>query len=382
MKRSRLDDRLLSRIALVATLIAVPAGAMANQVVVVPAKGTAAQNGTNLLTTYNGITGASTNNRFLVQLEPGIYDLGDQNLVMKDWVSLAGAGVDATLIRGNGNPAGPTPLDRGLIQGAHSNELRDLTVRAFPTQSRPYLVPIFLTDATPGAAPVDTRIYRVRTQAFGSDIYCGGIFGLFTQSVIEDVEVRSACPAQATGIIFQGSANAAPLLRRVDVAASSNGSPSNWTAWGVAVLNPASYPRSIRIEDSAISASGGSTAIGLYFDAPSAESVSVVDSTITGRNAATDSHGASIGGAASLTMQFVHSRFHAEAESGNAVGIVNGSTLLRLQNSVVSGATNTIVGGLGTSVGASALEGGPVSGSVTCAGVYDENFAFFPSTCP
>lgn len=59
------------------------------------------------------------------------------------------------------------------------------------------------------------------------------------------------------------------------------------------------------------------------------------------------------------------------------------SGTLRLENSVVSGATNTIVSfSPNTSVGASKLEGGPTSGPVTCAGVYDESFTFFPSTCP
>ena len=32
--------------------------------------------------------------------------------------------------------------------------------------------------------------------------------------------------------------------------------------------------------------------------------------------------------------------------------------------------------------GASRLSGGPVLGNVTCAGVYDENYTFFPNTCP
>jgi hypothetical protein len=33
-------------------------------------------------------------------------------------------------------------------------------------------------------------------------------------------------------------------------------------------------------------------------------------------------------------------------------------------------------------VAVSQLNGGVVSGSVTCAGVYDENFTFSPNTCP
>jgi hypothetical protein len=365
---------------LISCALAFAGTAAATQVVVVvPTPGNAIQSGNDLLAAYNGITGASSNNRFLVQLEPGIYDLGDQNLVMQDWVSLAGAGVDATLVRGNGNLATlPTPLDRGLIEGAHSNELRDLTIRVFATPVRPYLVPIYLTDGTPTGPPVDTRISRVRTMAFGSDVYCGGIFGLKTQSVIEDVEVRSACPAQATGIVFQGFSTGAPILRRVDVAANSNGGPSSW---GVAVLF-ALYPRSIRIEDSVVTATGGTTSIGLFVDSGDAEPVSVVDSTISARNGTTVTQAANIGSALfNATTRYVHSRFHAASESGDVIGVGSGGPL-QIENSVVSGATNTIVGGFGTTVGASKLEGGPTSGAVTCAGVYDENFAFFPNSCP
>jgi hypothetical protein len=53
-----------------------------------------------------------------------------------------------------------------------------------------------------------------------------------------------------------------------------------------------------------------------------------------------------------------------------------------IDRSTVSGATNTIVTNVGytTRVGASKLSGGPVSGTVTCVQVYDENYA--PTTCP
>jgi hypothetical protein len=33
-------------------------------------------------------------------------------------------------------------------------------------------------------------------------------------------------------------------------------------------------------------------------------------------------------------------------------------------------------------IGGSMLSGGPVSGSFTCGGVWDENFVFYLSSCP
>jgi hypothetical protein len=54
-----------------------------------------------------------------------------------------------------------------------------------------------------------------------------------------------------------------------------------------------------------------------------------------------------------------------------------------VNNSQIIGGTNTIINSASTvRVGGSQLSGGPVFGTVTCAGVYDENYAFYASTCP
>lgn len=343
-------------------------------VVVVPTPGNAIQSGNDLLAAYNGITGANFSNRYLVVMEPGVYDLGNQNLVMQEWVSLAGSGVDATLLRGNGNPDAQT-INRGLVEGADNAELRDLTIRVFPATGRQYLLPIYL----PGA--VSPRIHDLRTQAFGAEEYCGGIFGRGTESVIEDVEVFSACPgpAGAYGIVFQGegvTANARTTVRRAQVRANSTAETGGF-ATGI-LVDPSGFYASHTIEDSTVSASGG-RATGLEFRTKgTAGPLTATDSTFraTGSNAA----GARID---TESATFRHSRFEAESESGTAVGISATAFPLTIENCLVSGATNTILGGIAF-VGDSKLAGGPVSGSAsnTCAGIYDENFTFFPSTCP
>jgi hypothetical protein len=58
-----------------------------------------------------------------------------------------------------------------------------------------------------------------------------------------------------------------------------------------------------------------------------------------------------------------------------------------VNNSLVNGSSNSIYNDshFTTRVGASQLSGGPVAangGTLTCAGVYDENYAFFASACP
>jgi hypothetical protein len=57
-----------------------------------------------------------------------------------------------------------------------------------------------------------------------------------------------------------------------------------------------------------------------------------------------------------------------------------------INNSVIIGSTNTIYNGTSTTtrVGNTKLAGGAVSnsGTLTCAGVYDENYTFSTDTCP
>jgi hypothetical protein len=65
----------------------------------------------------------------------------------------------------------------------------------------------------------------------------------------------------------------------------------------------------------------------------------------------------------------------------------SGSYTVKVDNSQIRASTNTVRNDaeFTTRVGASKLEGGAVStggGTVTCAGVHDENYAFFASTCP
>ena len=60
---------------------------------------------------------------------------------------------------------------------------------------------------------------------------------------------------------------------------------------------------------------------------------------------------------------------------------------MTIDNSRITGTSTTIGGNSGYTVrvGASLLNGGSVSfsgGTCTCAGVYDEAYTFYPSTCP
>jgi hypothetical protein len=74
----------------------------------------------------------------------------------------------------------------------------------------------------------------------------------------------------------------------------------------------------------------------------------------------------------------------------DAYGVYNvapsGDYTVTIDGSQITASTNTIVNyGGATYVGASKLEGGSViigTGTVICAGVYDENYVFHANTCP
>lgn len=69
--------------------------------IIVPASGTAIANGTDLLNAVGFVTVQSPSdlNRWEIKLEPGVYDIADNSLIMPDYVSLSGAGARASEIR-------------------------------------------------------------------------------------------------------------------------------------------------------------------------------------------------------------------------------------------------------------------------------------------
>jgi hypothetical protein len=79
-----------------------------------------------------------------------------------------------------------------------------------------------------------------------------------------------------------------------------------------------------------------------------------------------------------------------EADGGTSIGAraaepsVGKLDEVRIDNSLVRGATNAVqgTGGANVKIGASRLYGGLASSVNARAGVYDENYAFSASTCP
>jgi hypothetical protein len=96
-------------------------------VVVSPVGGTTpadwVQNGTKLRNAIAAIADASSLNRYLVEIEPGTYDIGTTSLVLKPNVHLEGAGIQETVVIGN-----VSSTTSGAVTAAPFSSLRWLMV--------------------------------------------------------------------------------------------------------------------------------------------------------------------------------------------------------------------------------------------------------------
>ena len=96
-------------------------------IVIVSHTGSDTESGTALLNALAGITGESKNNRYLIVIEPGTYDIGGASLQIKEYVDIAGYGEDLTTITGNIS-TGDNPTN-GVVMGADDSKLSHVTVR-------------------------------------------------------------------------------------------------------------------------------------------------------------------------------------------------------------------------------------------------------------
>lgn len=131
MKKQILTSLLLLLLVLVwntarAEFYVIPAGKRAKRTVLVSPKETQFASGMALLNALNGITDASSAKPYLIIIEPGIYDIQDQSLVMKSYVDIQGSGEGVTTITGTINFF---TTNLGVVNGADNSELRFLTIR-------------------------------------------------------------------------------------------------------------------------------------------------------------------------------------------------------------------------------------------------------------
>jgi hypothetical protein len=171
-----------------------------------PVPNNPAASGTALLNALASISGNSATNRYLLKIEPGTYDLGANQLVMKSYVDIEGSGQSVTRIegaRGTGDTQ-PNYADAAAIRGASVSELRQVTV--VNTSSDLY----GFGYAANGAS--DARLSDVTLHAVGALV---APIGLFLENASVDASrltIVAKAALQGSGGVYVSGASAAIRL--------------------------------------------------------------------------------------------------------------------------------------------------------------------------
>jgi hypothetical protein len=381
-----------------------------NVLIVSPSGG----NFTSVQAALNSITNNSSRNPYLIWVGPGKYF---EQVTMKPWVDIEGAGEDVTRIYFGGSSS----AQRGTVVGTNNAELR------------------FLTIENTGAADNATAIYdagslsllHVTAKASGGTSNNTGIFSDDTASTRMNNVTATASGGFACGIKTERTT--APTMNNVTAMASGG-------SYDYAIYNRSPYASITNVTATASGQNSGNLVYGVYndnFGAPSGSlTMNNVVATASGPNyynfgvdnlyssprmtnvVASASggyqnygiaapHGSPImndivatasGGTDNFALLLdagspVINNATATASGGSTsyglynTDVNNGFTTAMVNHSTITGSTNTVYNvGSFLKIGSSNLSGGPVftspPGGITCAGVYDENYTFYANTCP
>jgi len=309
---------------------------------------------TTITAALDSITDASASNPYLIYVAPGVYI---ERVTMKQYVDIEGAGELTTKITYTGSVTDTT----GTVLGANDAELRFLMVEN--TGGAAYAVAIYNSSASP-------RLTHVTASASGGMLN-HGVYNNSSSPTMTDVSASASGGTYNYGVYNNSSS---PTM--TDVSASASGGTSNY---GVD-----NYSSSPTMTDVTASASGGTDYnLGVFNYWGASPTMTNVSASASG--------GISSYGVYNYTSSPTINNSNISASGGiNNYGIYNFATsgfyTALVNNSQVSGTTDTIYNdpNFTTRVGASQLSGGAVAGAgtLTCAGVYDEVYAFYASTCP
>ncbi len=362
--------------------------------VIVSPVGTSTENGTALVFALANLTGASScSEPYLVKIEPGIYDLGTQLLIMLECVDIEGSGENVTLIRGEGRAFPNT----GTVVGASNAELRLATIENVGGNDA--AVALYVGGAT------SMKLTHLTVRASGAT----NNYAIVTKDSAVDLslvtaEASGGSDARAIYVTSSDPFQPAPTLTNVRATASAaspfvaavynEGSSTvmtnvnaaaNGTPTGVAFGVYNSGPSLPVLSGGGILVQGADTGIGVYNTAGAGTRMgdTTVSVFLNG-----SSHGVE-NSESSVTLSGVRVSAFLSLASFGLINIASGgSFFVDVDDSQIAADDNTVSSdtGFSTRIGASKLQGGPVAangGTVVCAGVYDENYVFAAGpNCP
>jgi hypothetical protein len=348
------------------------ASAQIRTVLVSPVPGDPTASGTNLRNALANIPSPSSTNRWLLKIEPGIYQLQGTALLMRPWVDIEGSGIGVTTIR----LSSPTDPFNSTISGASNAELRLLTVEA--TEN---VTAMSNNNAHP-------RIYRVKFVATGLARRFG-MENILSAPRIEECEFIVSLPPSAFGPTFGFgiSFDQLPTGVRSSILRSRIMVSGGNINYGVRMSRGQTVTE---IQETRIDVTGGSSsnAYGIYAqggDWLGSETLELRNVRIKSTSTS-QSVGIFLEVGTSIKLEISHSTIEGNGAS-TAKGIFQGGNrAVGLQHSIVAGSTKTVeVPNHSFSIQATGLFGGPATAGLWngCMGVWDENGTFYTNTgCP
>ncbi len=343
-------------------------------------------NGKALLSALGGINDNSQIKQYLIRVESGTYELETDggiptSLHMKSYVDIEGSGQDSTIISAGGG----TAYENATVILADISELRDITVEADSRGDYEYAVAVFAGEADfmPRAS-----LRGVTARASGART-CRAIYASEAALSLDHVIASaSECDEYAYGIRFSygtvGLRNTTGTgelstdtpggvacgIRLINMTSGSGiGIVSSARAFGSGRAHGMQFDRTdAEFIDATISASGGANARGVYCDTENGKSdVTILDAEITARDAVE-------------SVGIYNNRNPVTVSDGHVVNIINSSI-------VSDGPTVVNESFCAVNIAGSLLHGEAIQdsdGNVTCAGVVDEQMAFYngDAGCP
>jgi hypothetical protein len=352
--------------------------------------GTPPENGATLLDAILGIpTPASQEEAWLLKIEPGVYDVGSAPFGMKSRVDVEGSGQDVTLIRGAVCDSGWS-FTKGVVVGAESAELRSISVENTCSGANTSSTGIYNTAD-------NARFNRVTASVFGAAEYNHAIYNEGSDVVFESVTAEAGGATDTNRGLVDGGTGVSISNARVSGLAGGSDSTGlelfgggtaltnveviarNATAYTWAVFNAGSNVRFTNVTATASSTHGGEQ-IGVYGDR---EPARFENSHVAAEDAVV----------LDISTSHTDVSFDRSTLDGSRYGLVIDADVsasfvdVFVSHCKIRGPTNSIkVSGPDLNVGGSQLAGGAVSnlggGTTRCAGVWDEGYTFYASTCP
>lgn len=212
-------------------------------IIVSPVPGDALASGTALLDAMAGITDATVTNPYLLKIEPGVYDLGNNGLYMKEYVDIEGSGENTTTITSTNSSGNPFDGTSATVIGANNAELRFLTVENRGGGD------ISLAIVNLGASPDISNVTATARGGDGNE----GVFNASSSPTMTDVTATAYGGTHSIGVENMDSS----LPTMTDVTAEgSMGSVMN-----LGVLNYGSTPIMTAVT---ATASGGRISYGVF----------------------------------------------------------------------------------------------------------------------